>query len=128
MIDRLFKPKDSRVYRWRFREKPEDGKVLDISLGTSELRVAEKRRTENRSKIHAKGVRDGSGHQAPNTEQLLAVLEAPSGDFNGPAHPPAPQPDLSAGRSKQRPGETTDRDAGDEGARSEVRGKSGRGR
>ncbi|MGB7748682.1 MAG: site-specific integrase [Verrucomicrobiia bacterium] len=51
MIDRLFKPKDSRVYRWRFREKPEDGKILDISLGTSELRVAEKRRTENRSKI-----------------------------------------------------------------------------
>jgi integrase len=51
MIDRLFKPDGSRVWRWRFREKPEDGRILDISLGTSELRVAEKRRAEKRRKI-----------------------------------------------------------------------------
>jgi integrase len=51
MIDRIFKPTGSRIYRWRFRQKPEDGKILDISLGTSELRVAEKRRAEKRSEI-----------------------------------------------------------------------------
>jgi hypothetical protein len=49
MIDIIFKPKNSRIYRWRFRQKPEDGKIQDISLGTSELRVAEKRRLELRS-------------------------------------------------------------------------------
>jgi len=57
MIDRIFKPKGSRIYRWRFRQKPEDGKILDISLGTSELRVAEKRRAKKRSDIQL--VRDG---------------------------------------------------------------------
>jgi len=51
MIDRIFKPKGSRIYRWRFRQKPEDGKILDISLGTSEKRVAEKRRAEMRSDL-----------------------------------------------------------------------------
>ena len=51
MIDRIFKPAGSRVWRWRFREKPEDGKILDISLGTSEKSVAEKRRAEKRSKL-----------------------------------------------------------------------------
>ncbi len=51
MIDRIFKPKGSRVYRWRFREKPEDGKILDISLGTSEKSVAEKRQAEKRSRL-----------------------------------------------------------------------------
>lgn len=49
MRDRIFKPKVSRVYRWRFRQTPKDGKILDISLGTSELRAAEKRRAEMRS-------------------------------------------------------------------------------
>ena len=49
MIDRIFKPKGSRIYRWRFRQKPEDRKTTDISLGTSEMRVAEKRRAELRS-------------------------------------------------------------------------------
>jgi integrase len=49
MIDRIFKPKGSRIYRWRFRQKPQDDKTLDISLGTSEKRVAENRRAEMRS-------------------------------------------------------------------------------
>ena len=49
MIDRIFKPNGARIYRWRYRQKPEDGKILDISLGTSEKRVAESRRSELRS-------------------------------------------------------------------------------
>ena len=57
MIDRIFKPKGERIYRWRFRQQPRDGKVLDISLGTSELRVAEKRRAEKRNQIQLE--RDG---------------------------------------------------------------------
>jgi integrase len=51
MNDRIFKPKGSRIYRWRFRQNPQEGKILDMSLGTSELRVAEKRAAELRSKI-----------------------------------------------------------------------------
>ena len=80
MIDRIFKPKGERIYRWRFRQKPEDGKILDISLGTSELRVAEKRRSEMRSErqleraglIPAKAVVDSA--QRNLTEHLHDFL------------------------------------------------------
>ena len=51
MIDRIFKPNGSRIWRWRFREKPEDVKILDISLGTPDKSVAEKRRAEKRGKL-----------------------------------------------------------------------------
>jgi len=46
MINMIFKPKGSRIWRWKFRQKPTDGKIEDISLGTSEKQVAEKRRAE----------------------------------------------------------------------------------
>ena len=46
MINRIFKPKGSRIYRWRFRQCSEDGKIEDISLGTSDKQVAEKIRAE----------------------------------------------------------------------------------
>ena len=46
MINTIFKPKGSRVWRWRFRQSPEDGKILDVSLGTSDKQVAEKKRAE----------------------------------------------------------------------------------
>src|SRR5258706_2781010 len=46
MINSIFKPKDSRIWRWKFRQRPEDGKILDVSLGTSDKSVAEKKRAE----------------------------------------------------------------------------------
>ena len=51
MIDRIFKPKDSRIWRWRFRQCPQDAKILDVSLGTSDKQVAEKRRAEQRLEL-----------------------------------------------------------------------------
>ena len=57
MIDRIFKPKDSRIWRWRFRQCPQDAKVLDISLSTSDKQVAEKRRAEKRQQLQKE--RDG---------------------------------------------------------------------
>ncbi len=46
MINTIFKPNGSRIWRWRFRQQPADGKIQDVSLGTSEKQVAEKRRAE----------------------------------------------------------------------------------
>src|SRR5580698_11116834 len=57
MIDRIFKPKGSRIWRWRFRQEPKDAKVLDMSLGTSDKQVAEKRRAKQRLELQQE--RDG---------------------------------------------------------------------
>jgi integrase len=46
MINNIFKPKGSRIWRWKFRQCPEDGKILDVSLGTSDKQAAETRRSE----------------------------------------------------------------------------------
>ncbi len=46
MINTIYKPTGSRIWRWKFRQQPTDGKIEDISLGTSEKQVAEKRRAE----------------------------------------------------------------------------------
>ena len=48
MIDFIYKPKDSRIWRWKFRQQSEDKKIADVSLGTSDKRCAEKRREELR--------------------------------------------------------------------------------
>src|SRR5208283_3525855 len=53
MINTIFKPKGSRIWRWKFRQCPADGKVQDVSLGTSDKQVAEKLRGERlREKEH----------------------------------------------------------------------------
>jgi hypothetical protein len=46
MINTIYKPKGSRIWRWKFRLRPEDGIVEDTSLRTSDKQVAEKKRTE----------------------------------------------------------------------------------
>jgi len=46
MINTIYKPKGSRIWRWKFRQQPADGAIEDVSLGTSEKQVAEKRRAE----------------------------------------------------------------------------------
>ena len=46
VISRILKPKGSRIYRWRYRLQPEDTKISDVSLGTSDRQVAEKLRAE----------------------------------------------------------------------------------
>ncbi len=46
MINSIFKPKGSRIWRWRFRQKPADRKILDISLETSDKQAAEKLRAK----------------------------------------------------------------------------------
>ena len=57
MIDFIYKPKDSRIWRWKFRQQSEDKKIADVSLETSDKRCAEKRRDKMREeKLHE---RDG---------------------------------------------------------------------
>jgi len=51
MINTIYKPKGSRIWRWKFRLRPEDGKIQDVSLGTSEKQLAEKYRVE---RLHEK--------------------------------------------------------------------------
>ena len=46
MINTLYKPKGHRIWRWKFRAFPEDGRILDRSLGVSDKQVAEKRRMD----------------------------------------------------------------------------------
>ncbi len=46
MINHIYKPKGERIWRWKFRLTPADGKITDISLGTSDKQVAEKKRAE----------------------------------------------------------------------------------
>jgi integrase len=46
MINNLYKPKGTRIWRWKYRLSPKDEKIADISLRTSDKQVAEKRRTE----------------------------------------------------------------------------------
>jgi integrase len=46
MINCIYKPKGERIWRWKFRLVPADEKVLDVSLGTSDKQVAEKKRGE----------------------------------------------------------------------------------
>ncbi len=57
MINTIYKPKDSRIWRWKYRQQPADVKIQDVSLRTSDKQVAEKRRMEMlREKQHE---RDG---------------------------------------------------------------------
>jgi integrase len=80
MIDCIYKPKGSRIWRWKFRQQPKDGKIEDVSLGTSDKQVAEKRRAELlREKQHerdglilAKPLRDAA--QRKLTEHLEDFL------------------------------------------------------
>jgi len=46
MINTIYKPRGSRIWRWKFRLRPQDGKIQDVSLGTSDKQVAEKFRGE----------------------------------------------------------------------------------
>jgi integrase len=48
VIDFIYKPKGSRIWRWKFRNKPADGKIQDVSLETSDQRCAEKRHAKLR--------------------------------------------------------------------------------
>ena len=53
MIDFIYKPRGSRLWRWKFRLRSEDVKIQDVSLGTSDKQVAEKMRGERlREKEH----------------------------------------------------------------------------
>ncbi len=46
MINNIYKPRGARIWRWKFRLLPTDGKIQDVSLGTSDKQVAEKKRSE----------------------------------------------------------------------------------
>jgi integrase len=68
MINTIYKPKNSRIWRWKYRQQPSDVKIEDVSLRTSDKQVAEKRRAEMlREKqqerdgiILPKSIRDGA--------------------------------------------------------------------
>ena len=44
MINTIYKPKGSRIWRWKFRLCPADKKIEDVSLGRSDKRAAERER------------------------------------------------------------------------------------
>ncbi len=46
MINTLYKQKGSAVWRWKFRLKPKDGRIQDVSLGVSDKQAAEKIRAD----------------------------------------------------------------------------------
>jgi integrase len=81
MIDFIYKPKDSRIWRWKFRQQAEDKKIADVSLGTSDKRCAEKRREELRKeKLYE---RDGLILPKPVREAAQRNLSEHLEDFLG---------------------------------------------
>jgi integrase len=73
MINSIFKPKGSRIWRWKFRQRPEDGKILDVSLGTPDKQSAEMKRSkllseqlhERAGLIPGKATRDAAQRKLP---------------------------------------------------------------
>ena len=81
MINLIFKPKGSRIWRWKYRQQPKDGKIQDVSLGTSDKQVAEKRRGELlRERQHE---RDGLMLPKPMREAAQRRLAEHLQDFVG---------------------------------------------
>ena len=81
MIDCIYKPKGSRIWRWKFRLQSNDGKIQDVSLGTSDKQVAEKRQTEwLREKQHE---RDGLILPKPLRDAAQRKLTEHLEDFLG---------------------------------------------
>ena len=81
MIDFIFKPKGSRIWRWKFRQQSEDGKIIDISLETPDKRCAEKRREELRKEKLFE--RDGLLMPKPLREAAQRELSNHLKDFLG---------------------------------------------
>ena len=46
MINRIYKARGERIWRWRFRHAAADGKIQDVTLGTSDKQVAERKRSD----------------------------------------------------------------------------------
>jgi integrase len=81
MIDCIYKPNGSRIWRWKFRQQPRDGKIDDVSLNTSDKQVAEKRRSESlRERQHE---RDGLILPKPVREAAQRNLSEHLEDFIG---------------------------------------------
>lgn len=81
MIDCIYKPNGSRIWRWKYRQQPKDGKIEDVSLNTSDKQVAEKRRGELlREKQHE---RDGLIVPRPVREAAQRKLAEHLQDFMG---------------------------------------------
>src|SRR4051812_9099176 len=83
MINTIYKPKGSRIWRWKFRLQPQDGKIQDVSLGTSDKQVAQKLQRERlQEKEHeragflpAKALRDAAQCKlADHLEHFLGDL------------------------------------------------------
>jgi len=81
VIDRIFKPKGSRIYRWRYRLRPEDAKISEISLGTSDKQAAVRIRTDKLRELE----QERAGIIAPKTTRDAAQrkLEDHLQDFLG---------------------------------------------
>jgi integrase len=84
MINTIYKPKGSRIWRWKFRQQPNDVKIEDVSLGTSDKQVAEQRRAgllrekqhERDGLILAKPLRDAAQRAiAEHLEDFLGDME-----------------------------------------------------
>jgi len=46
MINCIYKPKGSRIWRWKYRAEASDGKIEDVSLGVCDKQAAEKKRAK----------------------------------------------------------------------------------
>ncbi len=56
MINHIYKPKGERIWRWKFRLASTDGKIQDVSLGTSDKQVAEKKRGNGCARMNINGL------------------------------------------------------------------------
>jgi hypothetical protein len=77
MINHIFKPKGERIWRWRFRHSPEDGKIQDISLATTDKQCAERKRSKLLTEIEQEraGLIPGNALRQSATKALTDHLE-----------------------------------------------------
>jgi integrase len=67
MISNLYKPKGSRIWRWRYRLQASDVKISDVSLGVSDKQAAEKLCSEKLRELE---------HERAGISPLKATLQA----------------------------------------------------
>ena len=78
MINTIFKPKGSRIWRWKFRLCPTDGKIQDLSLGTSDKQAAGNGTCASRD-------HSAYGHQGYAKAQLIYHVSGAENDLSFPA-------------------------------------------
>jgi integrase len=83
VINTIYKPKGSRIWRWKFRLQPDDGKITDISLRTSDKQVAERLRSDKLREVEHEraGIIPPKAARVAAQRKLIEHLEDFLGDL-----------------------------------------------